>query len=844
MRFQPGERLGPYQIVAVLGAGGMGEVYRAKDVRLGRDVAIKVLAPHLVEDASFRMRLAHEAQAAARLSHPNTVAVYDVGEDYIVSEYVEGVTLRKIASPPIRQILEIGAQAAAGLAAAHAMGIVHRDIKPENIMLTAQGRVKILDFGLAKPIAAAAAPDGPVALTQPGMVIGTLSYMSPEQVRGSAVDHRSDIFSLGLVLHEMLTGRKVFESESGAEVMSAILKDDPPPLPPQVPPALAFVVLRCLEKAPEARFQSAQDLGLSLSAMAAASQSAAPVVEPPPRKAPTRRFVLTGALTGVAGALGVFAGYLLFRRNPPSFRQVTFQRGFVSAGRFGQKGDEIVYSLFPDAESSDVFLTGVASPESRGLGMRNARLFSISVRNELAVALDCRYIGDNSQVGTLAVAPLYGGAPRTVMPGVSEADWDPAGKQLAIVRNAEGWCRLEYPPGKVLYRSAGWIGDLRFSPLGGQIAFSDHRKRNYDTGRVVVVDLDGKVQRVSGNWESIEGLAWSRDGREIWFAAAHSDYADSVYAIAPGSGELRLVARFPVSMKLEDLDRNGRLLFSTFDSDSYESRVRQAGSEREQYLDWLGSGYPADLSDDGKLLLFSRYGQAAGSRYGVYIRKLAEAPPVRLGDGDALALSPNAAYALALQESEPERLAVLQYHVDSPQVLAGPGLEYQPAGQWFPDSRRIIFEANEAGRGTRIWLQEIPMGKPQAITPEGVSLEGAGLAPDGSAVVARSPDGALRLYPTAGGQVREIPGLLPGDRPVRWTGEGNKLIVVTGSRGAARLDEVDITTGVRAPVQELSDPNPLGVVEISQVLASADGKTLLYSQSRRIRTLRLAEGLR
>src|SRR5574340_1281114 len=211
MRMQPGEKLGPYQIISVLGAGGMGEVYRARDIRLGRDVAIKVLAPHLVQDASFRIRLAHEAQAAARLNHPNTVAVYDVGEDYIVSEYVEGVTLRKIANPQLRQILDIGAQAAAGLAAAHAMGIVHRDIKPENIMVTDQGRVKILDFGLAKPIATAAAAGASASLTQPGMVIGTVAYMSPEQVRGGAVDHRSDIFSLGLVLHEMLTGRKVFE---------------------------------------------------------------------------------------------------------------------------------------------------------------------------------------------------------------------------------------------------------------------------------------------------------------------------------------------------------------------------------------------------------------------------------------------------------------------------------------------------------------------------------------------------------------------------------------------------------------------------------------------------------
>jgi len=209
MRIQPGAKLGHYEFEAVIGVGGMGEVYRARDIRLGRYVAVKLLAEHLVQDVSFRARLRQEAAAAARLNHPNVVAVYDAGEDYIVSEFVEGVTLRKLEKPTIRQTLEIVAQVASGLAAAHAMGIVHRDIKPENIMITAQGTAKILDFGLAKPVADSVGPATPgLALTEPGMVMGTVSYMSPEQVRGAQVDHRSDIFSLGLVLHEMLTGKK------------------------------------------------------------------------------------------------------------------------------------------------------------------------------------------------------------------------------------------------------------------------------------------------------------------------------------------------------------------------------------------------------------------------------------------------------------------------------------------------------------------------------------------------------------------------------------------------------------------------------------------------------------
>ena len=265
----PGTRLGPYEVVSPLGAGGMGEVYRARDPRLNRDVALKILPAEVAADPSRRQRFEIEARAVAALSHPNIVAVYDVGEGYIVSELVDGEPLRG-ARFGLRKTLDIAAQIASGLAAAHAAGVVHRDLKPENILLTRDGRAKILDFGLARMTQASGHPDTtvPAPLTGPGVVMGTVGYMSPEQVRGLDADHRSDIFSFGVVLHEMLGGARPFEGETAVDTMQAILREDAPDLPSTVPAGVRQVVSHCLEKDPAHRFQSARDLGFALRALA------------------------------------------------------------------------------------------------------------------------------------------------------------------------------------------------------------------------------------------------------------------------------------------------------------------------------------------------------------------------------------------------------------------------------------------------------------------------------------------------------------------------------------------------------------------------------------------------
>ena len=273
MSLTPGTRLGPYEILAIIGAGGMGEVYRARDGRLKREVAVKILPLAAATDSSRRQRFEFEARTVAALNHPNIVAIYDVGAEdgvsYIVSELIEGQPLRG-SSLGLRKSLDCAVQIANGIAAAHAAGIVHRDLKPENIMLTRDGRVKILDFGLARlnaPPTADAATETLTVQTEPGMVMGTVGYMSPEQVRGKEADPRSDIFSYGVILYEMLSGHRAFHGDTAVETMTAILKQEPPDLPDSVPSGVRQIVHHCLEKDPDNRFQSARDLSFALAAM-------------------------------------------------------------------------------------------------------------------------------------------------------------------------------------------------------------------------------------------------------------------------------------------------------------------------------------------------------------------------------------------------------------------------------------------------------------------------------------------------------------------------------------------------------------------------------------------------
>ncbi|MFN2385272.1 MAG: serine/threonine-protein kinase [Thermoanaerobaculia bacterium] len=354
--------MGPYEVIGPLGAGGMGEVFRARDPRLSREVAIKVLPEALSSDRDRLRRFEKEARSASALNHPNIVTIHEVGSvdsgSYIVMELVAGVTLRELiaeAPLPARRLLNVSAQIAEGLAKAHGSGIVHRDLKPENVMITGDGHVKILDFGLAKltepnPTRGDETRSPTVSAgTEPGVVMGTAGYMSPEQASGKIVDFRSDQFSLGSMLYEMATGKHAFARETKPETLTAIIRDDPEPialLNPRLPAPLRWVIERCLAKEPKERYASTEDLARDLAHIRDHLSEASVVSSPETAARPARRpWLLGAAALAAAAVLGLLAGR--FAGKPaslaPTFQRVTFRRGLVSNARFAADGQTVVY---------------------------------------------------------------------------------------------------------------------------------------------------------------------------------------------------------------------------------------------------------------------------------------------------------------------------------------------------------------------------------------------------------------------------------------------------------------------------------------------------------------------
>jgi eukaryotic-like serine/threonine-protein kinase len=475
MPLAAGSKLGPYEIVAALGAGGMGEVYRARDPRLGREVAIKILPAGLAGDSERLRRFEQEARATAALNHPNILALFDIGSQdnspYIVSELLEGETLRaRLISgpPPVRKAVDYALQIVRGLAAAHDHGIFHRDLKPENIFITRDSHVKILDFGLAKltmpePGAAGMSPQATLdSVTGRGVLLGTLGYMSPEQCRGAAVDARSDLFSFGAVLYEMLSGSRAFRGETTADTISSILKEEPPDLSAtgrDVSPLLERIVHHCLEKDPADRFQSARDIGFALEALSSISSSAAlamssatPVVKKPGES------WLVRALLGVIGLLVAVVALLFVRLNapphePPTYRQLTFGREFTSSARFAPDQRTVIYSSAHIGMQTELFSLAPDSHVPVNLGLKDTELESISSTGEMLLIQNQRDLVRNVKVGLLARAPLGGAAPRPMMSDVVDADWGPD-NQIAVAHYVDGhfrpreagWHSLNIPP--------------------------------------------------------------------------------------------------------------------------------------------------------------------------------------------------------------------------------------------------------------------------------------------------------------------------------------------------------------------------------------------------------------
>ena len=608
MPLQQNTMLGPYQIAGILGEGGMGVVYRARDTRLGRDVAVKVLTNVAFSDRERLLRFEQEARATGMLNHPNLLTVYDVGRDeednpFLVTELLEGETLRgRLERGPLspRKAVDAALQMAQGLAAAHEKGIVHRDLKPDNIFLTRDGRLKILDFGIAK-LTSRAGSEGPtfeMAATEPGMVMGTVGYMSPEQVRGEPVDHRSDIFSLGTIFFEMLTGTRAFKRNSAVETLSAILKEEPPDLTellPTAPPALERLLRRCLEKDREQRFDSARDLGFNLETLASLSMSstlsgvsrqathtATSVI--PPATPPTQRTqapvqtrtmarpavkrkprvspVLLALLYVVSIAGAAYGAWWWANRGheevvEPQFHRLTFRRGEVRSARFSPDGETIVYSAAWDGQPSQIFVVSRRATEARPLEIPDSEVLSVSADAELAILLRRNRV---SNLGTLARVPLAGGMPREMAADVLQADWAPDGQSLAIIRQRGDKTRVEYPIGTVRYETPHYVRDVRVSPDGKRLAILEPSRGEWE---LAIIDRGAPVTIARGWARGATGIAWSRDGREVWVSGTNSAASPpALYAVDVEKGTMRLVTRLTGAVRVFDLSQNGETLLS------------------------------------------------------------------------------------------------------------------------------------------------------------------------------------------------------------------------------------------------------------------------------------------
>ena len=775
MSLSAGTKLGPYELVALIGAGGMGEVYKARDTRLGRDVAVKVMPVSFAADPERLRRFEQEARAVASLSHPNILAVHDIGryerQPFMVSELLDGESLREMLTRGAlsqRKAIDYGVQIAHGLAAAHSKDIAHRDLKPDNIFVTREGRIKILDFGLAKTVAKppVRVDDGMTAMTalgpatDVGAVLGTAGYMSPEQVRGAAIDCRTDIFSFGAVLYEMLTGVRAFKRATAAETMTAILNEEPPELSvvsTGIPPALERTVRHCLEKAPEQRFQSAGDLAFDLESFSTLTPQASAMAAQSSAK--TRWWYGLAALALLILA-GLAAWKFTFSRKPASeakFRQVTFRRGELDDARFTPDGRNIIYTASFEDGKSEIYTVPANGTGGHSLGISNARLLAVSSRGELAVLLSPQVLTPLLSPGNLARTFAENGAPKPEIADVEAADFTPDGSSLAIVRRMpiEKNCRLEYPIGKVLYRDQA-IKDVRFSPNGRYLAFIPHGNPFDDRGAVVIMRSTGEVVATSPVYESAYGLAWSRNGDEVWFTSPLE--TGEVHALSL-SGKVRVPLSVPGRLRLMDIAASGQLLLSQ----GITRRgivVATQGGKIERDVSWLDYTYGRAISDDGKMVLFEEEGSESNG-YTVYVRNVDGSEAVPIGPGYGMALSPDKNWALAEKIVDPTpEVWLLPVGPGEPRRLSPPNLYPRLTSSFLPDGKHVVYVAREPGKRNRSWLQDLNGGSPQPITPEGTV--GWKVSPDGKTLLAfedevypLTPNPVL--IPFAGGTPRKLP---------------------------------------------------------------------------------------
>jgi tRNA A-37 threonylcarbamoyl transferase component Bud32/Tol biopolymer transport system component len=848
--FSPGQQIGVYRVQALLGAGGMGEVYRARDTKLGRDIALKRLRERLGSDSQSMARFEREAKMLAALNHPNIGALYGFenvdGTPVLVLELIDGRTLfdRIQQGPlPLKEAIAIARQIADALEAAHDKGIVHRDLKPRNVGLTRDDMVKVFDFGLAKEITEESTHIDSThrtsfSTTDDGAILGTAAYMSPEQARGLPVDKRTDIWAFGCVLYEMLTGRKAFSGPTFTDIVVAVVEKEPDwtALPAGTPRVIVRLLERCLTKEAKRRLRDIGDARLELEDALIPERSSTQDAD---RRAPVdRRWRGLAILAGVMVPAGIVAALLITRPTPVSFEQLTFSRARIGGARFVAGGTAVVYSEASQGDALEISrLDFIDSPLSHPLKYPVRSEVLAAHAGELALSLNRRFVIGERFVGTLAIAPLAGGTPRETAENVEDADWDTSSTQLAVVRANDGLTQssIEFPVGRTLYKTGHSLRFLRVSPDGQRIAFVEEALGRGAGGHVAVVDLTGNVTALTREWDSVRGLAWSARGDEIYYAAGAARSNRAIRAVTLDRKE-RVVLDAPGSLTLWDLASDGRVLVSR-DEERRAVVVARPGETVEHDLSWFDDSGLSAISADGKWIL-------GGDRGFVFLRETDGSSPLQLlTDGLADDISPDGKAILATIEEGHTLVVVPSGPGDTRRFPKPDGFDVYRGAKWFPDGQHVLFTGSEIGKASRSYVQDVNGGLPTPLTPEdtrGLAISQSG---DMIAVAGGQPE-PISIWPMNGGPRRPVPGARPDDRPVAWTADGQSLWVFRRGEVPAPVVQLNLTTGQRRPWKSLVPPDAAGVYSIIEFRITPKGDAYAYSYSRLLSQLYQVRGLK
>jgi Tol biopolymer transport system component len=682
--------------------------------------------------------------------------------------------------------------------------------------------------------------------TLPGMVMGTVGYMSPEQVKGGASDARSDIFSFGAVLYEMLSGKRAFKRDTSAETMTAILREEPADLTAtgwQGPPALQRILTRCLEKNVERRFQSASDLAfaiesLSGSSSATSASSISKAAEPPK----TRRPWLTWAAAGLGVLALVAAVWAAGRRSAarpqPKFTRLTYQQGYLSNARFAEDGQTVLYSAQWNNDPLQVYSVRTEFPQSAKVDIPSAVLLTLSSGGDMEVAADPVY-ESWFLYGTMAQVPMVGGTPRAQEKEVISADFAPDGKTLAVVRRANRKVQLEYPERKVIYTTAGYLDYMRVSPSGKQVAFLEHPVYGDDRGWVSVVDETGNRKQLTQEFGTIQGLAWSRTGTEIWFTAANAP--DRQLFGVNLSGKQRLIFTTPQGARILDIAADGRVLLSIERQQPEVAGIDPASAKERRGLEWFDGSQLGDISPDGKAISLIEWGGPAGPLYLQVYRKLDGSAPVALGPGSSPRFSPDGAFVAGALLTRPPQVVLNPIGTGESRHLPAGEITSLKSVAWFPDGKHLLLTAAAQGESLRAYEMDLDGGPPQPLGP--ADFTGVAVSPEGKRIAGKNAAGEAAVFDRETQKLQIIPGIEPGETLAKWTEDGKALLLYSATPMEARLYRLEVDSGKRTLLQTVQPHEKTGSIVPITLGYAERSKTYAYSTVRVLGTLYVAEGL-